>query len=138
MKFIRLNGDKEQNVNIQKYLINWDKKVSAPQQKTKDFLRPYWSRFIVLEEFRIPGSLFRCDLMNLTTRTIVEVSPSGSHSFNPFFHHTRSTGFIRTVKSDIQKQEWAEKNKFQLVSLGDVELKNLTKEMFKTQFDIDL
>ena len=47
MKVTGLNG-RPYSVNLLKYRIDWDHKVSAPQKAVKDFLRPYWDRFGVV------------------------------------------------------------------------------------------
>ena len=87
MKFYSIKGANLVNINITKYLIDWDYVVSKPQKKVKDFLFPFWKSKVVLEEFKLPSpSRSRVDLINLTDRIAIEVSPSGSHSFNPFFH----------------------------------------------------
>ncbi len=132
MKLFKLNSNKLVNVPITKYLIDWDKKkVSKPQFAVKSFLKKYWECEYVLEEFLIPGSRLRIDFLNTTSKVSIEVSPKSSHSFNPFFHGSRNTGFLESVKRDESKSLWAEQNGFLHIELGDEELKNLTKEMFK-------
>lgn len=131
MKFKKIKGEKEVNVNTSKFLIDWNHKVSLPQQKVKDFLYEFWKYDNVLEEFVIPGSKLRIDLLNLTQNVAVEISPESSHNYNSFFHKTRVGGFLASVKRDFEKQEWIEKNGFIYIELKSVDLKNLTKEMFK-------
>jgi hypothetical protein len=120
---------KEVSVNPQEYIIDWDTKVSKPQKKVTDFLQPYWKSDLVLQEFRIPGSLLRIDLLNVTKKIIVEVSPDELHSnYNPFLHKDRA-GFLKKLKADNQKMDWAERNKFLFVELTSLDIKNLSIEL---------
>lgn len=132
MKFSKLNNPTVfKNVSITKYLIDWTRKVSGPQLKTKNFLLPFWENSCVLEEFLIPGSKLRIDLMNITSKVIIEVSPDEVHTkFNSFMHRSRP-GFLGVIKRDRSKQEWAEQNGFQYICLNSADIKNLTVEMFK-------
>lgn len=66
------------------------------------------------------------------------ISPSSSHSFNPFFHKSRAGGFLASLKRDQGKEEWILENGFQYICLGDEDLKDLTRERFKTKFDCEL
>jgi len=138
MKFIKLNTTKLVNVNIQKYKIDWNRKVSAPQKKVKDFLFPFWSANIVLEEFIIPGSKFRIDLLNLTHKIAIEVSPRALHvNYNKFMHGNR-VGFLDKLKADTQKMVWAENNGFKFIELYDEEINNLSKNLFEEKFGVIL
>jgi hypothetical protein len=137
MKFKKLNSAREVNVNVSKYLIDWDHAVSKPQKAVKDFLYPFWKGHIVLEEFRIPGSLLRIDLLNLTRRIAIEVSPSSSHSFNKFFHKDRFR-FGRAVGRDLQKRPWCEQNDIQLIEIFDTDIPLLSRKWFKDVGEIEL
>ena len=113
-----------------RYKIDWDRIVSKPQKLVKDFLRPKWQFDRVFEEFVIPGSKFRIDLINLTKMIAVEISPDSVHkNFNKFFHGSRS-GLYKKRQADNRKEDWAIKNGFFFVSLSDCELKNLSYHMF--------
>ena len=138
MKFSKLNQpNKIANVIVSKYKIDWNRKVSAPQLKVKKFLQPFWESCEVLEEFLIPGSKLRIDIVNLTLRVCVEISPSSSHKFNPFFHKSEVTGFLSSLKRDDAKRVWCEQNNYILLELGDEELKSLTKKMFLEKFSFE-
>lgn len=139
MKVTKLHGDKLYYTNISKSLINWSKIISAPQKFTKDFLFPFWRNHIVCEEWVIPcsGGL-RFDLVNWTRKIIIEVSPNSTHTeFNQFFHKSRG-GFLKRIRKDFQKMEYAEKNHFKFVELYDEDLENLSKNYFKEKFDVEL
>lgn len=130
MKFLKLNSNHLESVNISKYKIDWDRKVSAPQKKVSDFLRPFWSGDIVLLEFRIPGSLLRIDILNISKKIAVEVSPDSIHrNFNPFMHKNRSE-FLKKLKSDQDKITWCEKSGIFMVELVDSDIETLSVETF--------
>jgi hypothetical protein len=138
MKFLKFESDKLVNVNISPYLIDWSRKVSAPQFKAKKFLYPYWKSSIVLEEFRIPSSLYRIDLINLSSKICIEISPDKLHlEFNKFMHGNR-VGFHKKIKADADKMLWAERGGFTFLEWYDEDLKNLSKQYLKEKFDLDL
>jgi hypothetical protein len=139
MKLFKLNSRHQVNVNISEYLIDWEngRQVSKPQSKVADFLRPYWQGHIVCSEFRIPGSLLRVDFINFTRKIAIEVSPSGTHSFNKFFHKNRPT-FGAAINREIDKAKWLEQNGINLIEVFDDDIDNLSEEWFKTKYDCDL
>ena len=135
-KIFNLNG-KVRDVNISDYIVDWERVVSKPQKTVKDFLRKYWKTDIVLEEFRIPNSLMRIDILNFSKKIAVEVSPSSSHSFNPFFHQNSPAKFLASLKRDIKKKDFCVLNGYTLVEVFDEDFP-LTKNFFKDKYDIDL
>jgi len=137
MKFYGFNSTRQVNVNITPYAIDWDHKVSGPQKRVSDFLRPYWKTHVVLSEFRIPRSLLRIDILNINLRCAIEVSPAGSHSYNPFFHKSR-IGFGAAMKRELGKAEWLEKNGFQLCEIFDEDFDRLSPEWFLEKYDVHL
>jgi hypothetical protein len=140
MKIKNLRG-KLVNVNPQKYLINWDgRNVSGPQQKFKNFIRPFWKNHIVLEEFRIPNCLLRIDIISLSQKIVCEISPESTHAkFNKFMHGSRA-GYLKRIKADLDKQEWAESNGFKFIEVVDEDLldENLNKAYYEDKFGIIL
>ncbi len=141
MKVKGVNG-RTYSVKVQSYLVNWDRKVSGPQKRVKDFLRPYWDRvgIVVTEECAIPtgsGRPMRVDLINWNRRIVIEVSPASSHSFNRFFHKTR-VGFGAAVGRDLHKAEWAEANGFTYVALDEKDIEQLSPGWFSTTHGIVL
>lgn len=138
MKFYPPNSDKPINIDIAKYRIDWDRVVSKPQKAVKDFLYFYWKGKIVLEEFKMPGSRFRFDIFNVTDHIIVEVSPRKVHGeFNKFFHRTR-LGYAKSIKRDVSKYDWAEKNGFTLVEVFDDDINMLSREWFREKYGVEL
>jgi len=139
MKFQKLNSTGTINVSLDKYLIDWDHVVSKPQKKVKDFVFTFWKTDVVLEEFMIPGSRLRIDLLNISKKIAIEVSPNSTHkNFNPFMHGSRASGYLKTFKSDIQKKEWIKSSGFGYVKLTDLELKTLDRDSIEKQFNITL
>lgn len=138
MRWTKLKGG-HANVDIVPYFVQWDraKEVSKPQAQVKRFLRPYWWTHVVLEEFRIPGSRLRVDLMNVTRKLAVEVSPSGSHSFNPFFHKNR-VRFGAAIGRELDKEKWLAANGFRFVEVMEDDFAKLSVAWFLETYGITL
>jgi hypothetical protein len=137
MQWKLLNG-KVKNFNPAKYKIDWNHKVSGPQFAVTRFLYPYWKNHVVLSEMVIPGSRKRYDLVNLSLKIIIEVSPDEVHlEFNKFMHGSRA-GYLKKLKSDYEKMQMAEKNDFIFIELYNEHIDNLSKEMFLEKFDLSL
>jgi hypothetical protein len=130
---------REVNFNPAQYkLRDWDKAPSKPQLSVQKFFYPFWKNDIVLTEMRLPKSLLRYDLVNLSRKVVVETSPDAVHlNFNEFMHGT-TEGFKKKIKADVLKRNLAELNDFLFIELFDEHLNNLTKKMFKETFDLDL
>lgn len=137
MVFRTLNG-RERNLSITPYLIDWDRRVSGPQKRVKDFLKPYWGRDTVLEEAAIVGNRMRLDLVNVNKLIVVEVSPSQHSSYNKFFHGSME-GFKSSLRRDLKKANWCALNGFVYCELVDEDLKEgLSEQLFKDRFDVIL
>lgn len=136
MIFISLKG-KKVNVNVGEYLIDWNKAVSKPQKHVKDFLFPYWKSHVCLEEFRICGSLLRIDLLNLTRKIAIEVSPSSTHSFSKFFHKNRFN-FSKAIDREFEKEAWCKQSGFTLVEIFDEDMDKLSPEWFMQKYQVVL
>lgn len=137
MLFYKFKSDKQVNVSVGKYLIDWNSAPSREQQVLQDFLYPFWKNKVVLSEFRIPGSLFRVDLICLSDKIAIEYSPESSHDYNPFFHKSR-VEYIRRVKSDIWKIEELQKNGFKVIEINKEDLSFLSRSFFLDKFGVIL
>ena len=135
MELYRLHSNYKVDVKITKYLINWYKSPSKEQQILQDFLFPFWKNKIVLAEFKIPGSKLRTDILNITDKIHIEYSPDSTHDFSEYFHKHRLI-FIRRNKNDINKMEWAIKNGFKSIEIGQSDLKQLSRRFFWDNFNI--
>lgn len=141
MRVLGLNG-RTYHLKVQDYRVDWDRKVSGPQKRIKDVLRPYWDRpgVVVTEETSLPGcggKALRMDLMNWNRRIAIEVSPRSSHSFNAFFHRSR-VGFGAAVGRDLAKAEWAEANKWTLIELDDDAIAAFSATWVAEHYDLAL
>jgi hypothetical protein len=129
---------RQRKVYPSKYKIDWNsKRASEPQFRTKLFLKEFWLGDTVCEEFIIPGSRLRIDLINFSKMIAVEVSGQQHESFSKFFHKTR-IGFIKSIKRDFQKIKWLESNNIKLIELYDYETTNLSREQIEKKFNITL
>jgi hypothetical protein len=137
VKFYPPGSNRQVNVNVYQYMIDWDRRVSGPQKAVKEFLYPYWLRHVVLEEFTVPKTRWRMDLLNLTRKIAVEVSPGQHQKFNPFFHKNRFN-FGASLQRDIKKQEWAEKNGFTFVEIYQDDIECLSPKWFLDTYGITL
>ncbi len=135
MLFYKFKSDKQVNVNVSKYIINWNDSPSKEQKVLQDFLYPFWKHKVVLAEMRIPGSKFRVDLICLSDRVAIEYSPDSSHDYNPFFHKSR-VEYIRRVKSDIWKIEELERNGFKVIEINKNDLSLLSRSFFVDKFGV--
>lgn len=137
MVLYNLNG-RQLKVNPIKYLVKWDKQTrSAPQTATKKFLHRYWNSDLVCEEFKIPGTRLKIDIINFTKKIIVEVSGKQHENFVKFFHGNRA-GFLKSIKRDFSKIKWAEMNNFTFVEIYDSEVSDLSEHFFEEKFNIKL
>jgi hypothetical protein len=136
MRFYTLSG-KLVNKNLNKFLIKWDGKCrSIIQFKVKQFLKPYWSGMIIMEEMPCAGTLLHVDLVNLTLKIAIETNGKQHSSFNSFFHGNDPNKYLKGYKNDVKKSEWLAKNDFKLIEINEDEIDLLSKEFFKNKFDI--
>lgn len=138
MVVTKWKSTKKATVRISEYFIDWAKAPSKGQKAFQDFIFPYWGQDIVLAELRIPGSQKRCDIVNVTKKVIVEYSPCSHHAkFNKFFHGSRAN-FLKTIKTDVEKAEWAEVNGFLFVELIEDDIPKLSEDYLTTRFNLPL
>lgn len=138
MLFYKFKSNKQVNVNLKHYIIDWNISPSKQQKVLQDFLYPYWKNKVICAEFRIPGSLFRIDLMNISDKIAIEYSPDSTHSeFNTYFHGSRA-GFLKRIKSDIWKIEELERNGFRVIEINEEDLDLLSRKYFESKFNIIL
>ena len=127
-----------QSKNVNKYLIDWDAKCKSKiQKKVKDFFRRHWESHVVYEEFPVFGSRLKVDLLNATKRIAVEVQGQQHTSYSKFFHGSR-TGYWKSIKRDVTKENWLINNEFQLVEVNYDEVEGLSKKFLKEHYGIIL
>ena len=137
MKFYAPGSNRQVSVNVNRFLIDWDRKVSGPQKLVKEFLYPHWRHHVCLEEMTVPCTRWRMDLLNLTRKIAIEVSPGQHQKFNPFFHKDRFK-FGASVQRDIKKEEWAVSNGFKFVEIFQEDLDHLSVHWFEETYGIVL
>ena len=138
MRFYNIYG-KLVNKSLNKYLIDWDGKCrSNIQFKVKQFLKPYWSGMIIMEEMPCAGTLLHVDLVNLTLKIAIEVNGNQHSAFNPFFHNNDPNRYLKGYKNDVKKSEWLAKNDFKLIEINEDEINLLSKQFFLEKFNLVL
>lgn len=134
MRLLNLKG-KLVSKNVSKYLINWDKESrSKVQFKVKQFLKTYWKNQIVYEEFPVYGSLMKVDFLNATKRIAIEVQGNQHNAFNKFFHDGSRLNYLNSIKRDMRKLEWLEKNEFTVIEINEGEINDLSVEWVEEKF----
>lgn len=105
----------------------------------KQFLKTYWQYDIgVFEEFRIPGSKLRCDVLNTQRRLAVEASGAQHFEYTPFFHGGSEMNFLSSIKRDDKKRQWLELNGFSLIELVESDVPKLSPEYILEKFGVDI
>lgn len=139
MKFITATG-KVKNINIHKYLVDWDEKErSKIQFEVKRFLRPFWKNHVVCSEFPVAGSKMTLDLFNITRNIAIEVQGNQHLQYNKHFHKGSMSNFLSQLKRDMTKEEFCERNKITLVEIFEEDMKEgLSKEWFLEKYEIEL
>lgn len=127
MKFKILHSSKTKKVDLFKYLIDWDHKVTRGgkmnfgqfQFNVKKLLHKHWKDDIVLEEMSVPAKIGEggksFDLVNITRSQIIEIQ--GNHHFKKGWMHKSNEDFKKQLSSDDFKMRWAELNNFQFFEI---------------------
>jgi hypothetical protein len=138
MRLYDING-RLRNKNVNKYLIDWNKKSrSKIQFTTKKFLETYWRRHIVFEEFPVYGTRQKVDILNATIKVAIEVQGNQHSSFNRFFHNNSRAKYLESIKRDVAKSGWLHKNNYKLIEVEENEISLLSEEFFLKKFDLKL
>lgn len=124
--------------NVRSKLIDWDgKSRSKVQRQVKKFLKDYWSKCIVYEEFPVYGSRMSVDILNATKKIAVEVQGRQHDEYNKFFHKNK-INYLYSMERDFNKKKWLEQNDFQLVEILELEVANLNEKFFSEKYGIIL
>ena len=124
--------------NVRSKLIDWDgKSRSKVQRQVKKFLKDYWSKCIVYEEFPVYGSRMSVDILNATKKNAVEVQGRQHDEYNKFFHKNK-INYLYSMERDFNKKKWLEQNDFQLVEILELEAANLNEKFFSEKYGIIL
>jgi hypothetical protein len=122
MRFNTLTGAKRAVKKPKKFLIDWDgKSRSKIQFSAKQFLKKYWSKHVVFEEFPVAGTKLSLDFYNANKKIAVEVQGKQHTKYVPFFHGKNKINYINQLKRDQDKLKFCEINDIQLVEIYDGE-----------------
>lgn len=132
MKFKIIGSDRLVTCDIRSCRVDWAAKVKRGGKKNfgkfqydaKQLLKPHWKNHIVLEEFKIPalsGEKNRSlDLVNLTTKQVVECDGIAHLEYHDFFHDNKFQ-FLRQLRNDNFKDQWAELNGFEVFRIYETD-----------------
>ena len=122
MRFNTLTGAKRAVKKPKKFLIDCDgKSRSKIQFSAKQFLKKYWSKHVVFEEFPVAGTKLSLDFYNANKKIAVEVQGKQHTKYVPFFHGKNKIKYINQLKRDQDKLKFCEINDIQLVEIYDGE-----------------
>lgn len=117
MEWLDLKG-RSRRVVVADYLINWDgPSLSKFQWRVKQWLKPYWSQDLVMEEAPCVGTRMSVDLINVSRKVAIEIQGSQHTAFNPFMHNGSLASYRSQIKRDLRKGEWCERNGFKLIEV---------------------
>lgn len=118
MRFNTLTGATRTVKKAKNYLIDWDSPSrSKIQFQTKQFLKKYWSKHIVFEEFPVAGTKLSLDFYNANKKIAVEVQGKQHTKYVPFFHGKNKINYLNQLKRDQDKLKFCEANDIQLVEV---------------------
>lgn len=138
MKWKTLKG-REKNIPMQKYLADWDAPcLSKFQFNVLQFLRKYWENHVVYLELPVAGTKMRIDIYNASKRIAVECDGNQHVGFNKFFHNNNRVLYWKQLDRDDKKGKYCDLNNVQLVRVFEDDLKDLSREWFKKNYEIDL
>jgi len=136
MRWILPNG-KFGWVSDRKYRVDYDKPSRSKQQfQIKQFLKIVCPCDIIFEEYPLPGTRLKVDLLNATRRWAIEHQGVGHNAFNKFFHVNRLR-YRKAIVNDARKYEILQLNKYVVIETFPEDLP-LTKEWFVEKYNIYL
>ena len=80
----------------------------------------------------------KVDILNVSRKIAVEVNGKQHDKFNKFFHANSRVKFLESIKRDMVKREWLEKNGFLVIEIEEDEVKDLSEEFFIKKFNLTL
>jgi len=131
MRFKTLTGSIRTVKKAKNYLIEWDSgSRSKIQYNAKQFLKKYWSKHIVFEEFPVAGTKLSLDFYNANKKIAVEVQGKQHTKYVPFFHGKNKINYLNQLKRDRDKLQFCEINDIQLVEIYDGD--ELSEKLFES------
>ena len=131
MRFKTLTGSIRTVKKAKNYLIEWDgKSRSKIQYNAKQFLKKYWSKHIVFEEFPVAGTRLSLDFYNANKKIAIEVQGRQHTKYVPFFHGKNKINYLNQLKRDRDKLKFCELNDIELVEIYDGD--ELSEKLFES------
>lgn len=131
MRFKTLTGSIRTVKKAKNYLIEWDgKSRSKIQYNAKQFLKKYWSKHIVFEEFPVAGTRLSLDFYNANKKIAIEVQGRQHTKYVPFFHGKNKINYLNQLKRDRDKLQFCELNDIELVEIYDGD--ELSEKLFES------
>tara|TARA_Y100000114_G_scaffold9980_1_gene7873 strand:+ start:1636 stop:2046 length:411 start_codon:yes stop_codon:yes gene_type:complete len=131
MRFKTLGGATRTVKKAKNYLIKWDAPSrSKIQFEAKQFLKEYWQRHIVFEEFPVAGTKLSLDFYNANKKIAVEVQGKQHTKYVPFFHGKNKINYLNQLKRDQDKLRFCELNNIELVEIYDGD--TLNEKLFQS------
>jgi hypothetical protein len=139
MRVWDINNRRQVLIRTHEYNINWQKGGSSKlETRFKELIFPYWSNQIVLEQLRIPSSLLRIDFLNCNKKLAVEINGPQHGRFNKHFHRNSSANWLASIKRDMKKIAWCEKNGITVLELVEDDLNWFSPKYIQEKFGIDI
>jgi hypothetical protein len=130
LKFKTLTGSTRKIIGVQKYVIDWESDSKSKFQKSvKNFLKEYWFRHVVFEEFPVAGTRMTFDFYNANHKIAIEVQGGQHTKYVPFFHGNYQNNYLMQLKRDHQKHDFCSLNEIKLVEIYEKD--KLSKDFFK-------
>tara|TARA_B100002019_G_scaffold105490_1_gene90667 strand:- start:1484 stop:1894 length:411 start_codon:yes stop_codon:yes gene_type:complete len=118
MKFKTIFGATRSVKSPKKYLIDWEgQSKSNIQYKTKVFLKKFWDKNVVFEEFPVVGTRLSIDFFNASKKIAIEVQGEQHVRYTPFFHGKHKSNYIDQLKRDKEKLDFCKINDIKLVEV---------------------
>lgn len=131
MRFNTLTGAVRTVKKAKNYLVDWDGQSKSKIQFTaKQFLKTYWEKHIVFEEFPVAGTKLSLDFYNANKKIAVEVQGKQHTKYVPFFHGKNKINYLNQLKRDRDKLKFCELNDIQLVEIYDGD--ELNEKLFES------
>tara|TARA_B100000035_G_scaffold44583_1_gene33575 strand:- start:3 stop:413 length:411 start_codon:yes stop_codon:yes gene_type:complete len=136
MRFKTLTGAVRTVKKAKNHLIDWDgPSRSKIQFNAKQFLKQYWNKHIVFEEFPVAGTKLSLDFYNANKKIAIEVQGKQHTKYVPFFHGKNKINYLNQLKRDQDKLKFCEINDIQLVEIYDGD--ELNEKLFEN-FGVNL
>jgi hypothetical protein len=131
MQFKTLTGRTRRITKAKKYLIDWSAPSKSKMQKgVKDFLKVFWSKHVVFEEFPVAGTKLSLDFYNANKKIAIEVQGRQHTEYVPFFHGNNKINYINQLKRDQNKLKFCEDNDILLMEIYPED--KLSEKLFKS------